>query len=296
MCRKSLIYILLLMVLLIVAPAVGQRRATPVNNAATRTQSQNDKEGDSLRALERRRARSTQYTDQATGKIIMIDTLTGVEWIDSTLLPKAPPMKYSLLHAINVGVNIWDPAMRAFGQKYGGFDAYANISFHNRYLPTFEAGIGTAKSKPADQNFTYKSSIAPYFKVGCDYNFLYNSNPDYQFFALVRYGFSTFKFSVDDCRVPDNYWGESANFSIPSTSVTAGWLEIGIGLRVKIWGPFSAGWALKYHSLLHQSHPANGDAWYIPGYGTQSSSLSGAFNITYTLPFRKRNKVVTDSI
>ncbi len=295
MGRKSLICVLIAIAAAIVLPAIGQRRVTPVNTPATRTQSQNDKEGDSLRALERRRARSTQYTDQATGKVIMIDTLTGVEWIDSTLLPKAPPMKYQLLHAINVGVNIWDPAMRAFGQKYGGFDAYANISLHNRYLPTFEAGFGMANNRPSDQNFTNKSSLAPYFKIGCDYNFLYNSNPDYQLFAIVRYGFSNFKFSVEDCTIRNDYWGEEQKFSIPSTSVTAGWLEVGIGLKVKLFGPISAGWSIKYHSLLHQSHPATGDAWYIPGYGTQNSSLSGAFNITYTLPFRKRATEVPDT-
>lgn len=295
MTRKTLLLTILTLIALTIIPAIGQRRVTPVNTPATRTQSQNDKEGDSIRALERRRARSTQYTDQATGKVVMIDTISGEEWIDSTLLPKAPPMKYQLLHAINVSANIWDPVMRAFGQKYGGMDAHVNISLHNRYLPTFEVGLGTAKDTPADQNFTYKSSLAPYFKIGCDYNFLYNSNPDYQFFAIARYGFSAFKFSLENCTSNNGYWGETNHFGIPSTSVTAGWFEIGLGLRVKLWGPISAGWALKYHSILHQTHPATGDAWYIPGYGTTGSSLSGAFNITYSIPFRKKNTQVPDT-
>lgn len=294
MSRRSDLIAVLAVAALLFVPALGQRRVTPVNNAATRTQPVVDKEGDSLRALERRRARSTQYEDE-TGKIIMVDTVTGQEWIDSTLLPKAPPMKYSLMYAMNIGVNLWDPVMRMFGQHYGGADAYVNLSLHNRYLPTFEMGFGTAKNTPADQNFTYRSPLAPYFKIGADYNFLYNSNPDYQFFALARYGFSAFKFSVDDITLNDGYWGETSKFSIPSASVSAGWFEIGIGLKVRLWGPISAGWSLKYHQILHRSHPATGDAWYIPGYGTEGSSLSGSFNVTYTIPFRQHSQQLADT-
>ena len=266
--------------------SMGQRRVSPVNNAATRTQPKNDAHGDSVRALERKRARSTHYHDE-NGNIVFIDTVTGVEWRDSTLLPKAPPMKYPLLHALNVGVNIWDPVMRAFGQKYGGADAFVNVSLHNRYLPTFEFGMGKADNTPEGMNFTYKSPLAPYFKIGCDYNFLYNSNPDYQFYAGVRYGFSAFKFSVENVTLDNEYWGDDMTFNIPTASVSAGWFEIGLGLRVKIAGNISAGWGIKYHSVLHQTHPATGDAWYIPGYGTESSSLSCTFNVVYTLPWQK---------
>ncbi|MEE1207065.1 MAG: DUF6048 family protein [Muribaculaceae bacterium] len=288
--------VLVLVGVLSVPQAEAQRRVTPVNNAATRTQYKNDERGDSARALERRRARSTHYHDE-NGNIIMVDTLTGVEWTDSTLLPKAPPMKYPLMHDISVGINFWDPVMRAFGQKYGGADAWVALSLHNRFVPVFEFGMGTAKKTPVDNNYTYHGKLAPYFRLGMDYNFLYNSNPDYRIFAGVRYGFSAFKFSADGITVDDPYWGETSSMSIPSTSASAGWLEVGIGLRVKLFGPISAGWMVKYHTVLHQSHPAVGDPWYIPGYGTATSALGGSFSIIYTLPLnRKVRNVGTGSI
>ena len=286
MRRSTLVILSLVAVVLLTCLPVGaQRRVTPVNTPATRTQPKNDAEGDSARALERRRARSTHYHDE-NGRVVMVDTVTGVEWVDSTMLPKAPPMKFPLLHAASVGLNIWDPAMRLFGQHYGGADAFASVSLHNRYIPTFEFGMGTANNTPSDGNFTYKTPLAPYFKIGADYNFLYNSNPDYQFLAGVRYGFSPFKYSVT-AHMDDGYWGEDTSFEIPSTAVTAGWFEIGIGLRVRIAGNVSAGWGVKYHTILHRTHPASGDAWYIPGYGTESSSLQCSFNIVYTLPLGK---------
>jgi hypothetical protein len=292
MKRLHVIILLLIVAVTALTPAMAQRRATPVNNAATRTQSQNDARGDSARALERKRARSIQYTDDK-GRIVMVDTVTGNEWIDSTLLPKQPPMKYQLLHAINVGVNFFDPLMRLCGQRYGGMDAYVNVSLHNRYLPTFEFGMGQADNTPSDNNYTYTTPFSPYFKLGLDYNFMYNKNPDYQFFAGLRYGFSPFKYTISDVTLTNGgYWGEE-NFSFDQVSATAGWYEFVLGLRVKLFKQISAGWSLKYHSILHQSHPGVGDAWYIPGYGSSTSSLAFTFAITYTLPFKVK-KVVTD--
>lgn len=287
MKRLHVIILLLIVAVTALTPAIAQhRRATPINNAATRTQSQNDARGDSARALERKRARSIQYQDE-NGKIVMVDTVTGLEWVDSTLLPKTPPMKYQLFHAINVGVNFFDPLMRLCGQKYGGADAYVNLSLHNRYLPTFEFGMGQADYSPADNNYTYKTPLSPYFKLGLDYNFMYNKDPDYQFFAGLRYGFSPFKYTISDVTLTNGgYWGEDTPMAFDQVSATAGWIEFVLGLRVKLFKQISAGWSVKYHSIVHQSHPAVGDAWYIPGYGSSTSSLAISFAITYTLPFK----------
>lgn len=137
-------------------------------------------------------------------------------------------------------------------------------------------------------NFTYSSPMAPYFKIGADYNFLYNSDPDYRFVAGVRYGFSTFKYSLENVTLDDSYWGNVTPISFPTQNVTAGWVEIVLGLRVKIAGPVSAGWMLRYHSILHQTHPETGDAWYIPGYGTSTSSITGSFSIYYTFQFSEK--------
>ena len=267
-----------------------KRRITAVDNAATRTQHVNDAQGDSARMIERRKQRSIHYHDE-NGNTIMVDTVTGQEWIDSTLLPPPPKMKQPLMYAVEVGVNIWDPVMRAFGQKYGGVDFSAALNLHNRYIPTFEAGFGMAKKTPATMNYTYSSPMAPYFKLGADYNFIYNSDPAYRFVAGVRYGFSAFSYKIEDVTFKDNYWGENGSISFPSQNVTAGWFELVLGLRVKIAGPISAGWMFRYHSLLHQSKPPTGNAWYIPGFGPSTSSFTGSFSIVYTLNLGKKHSV-----
>lgn len=278
---------ILTLIVLAILPAMAQRRVTPVNNAATRTQARHDAAADSARALELRRARSLHYHDDE-GNIFFVDTVTGIQWVDSTLLPTPPKMKYPLLTSVIIGVDIWDPLMRAFGNKYGGVGFSGTLNMHNRYQPVFDFGFGAARKTPDHSNFTYRSGLAPYFKLGVDYNFLFNSNPDYQFYAGVRYGFSAFKFRVSDVNISDDYWGENTAFTFPSQSVTAGWFEFRLGLRVKLAGPISAGWSFGYHGILHQTHPATGNAWYIPGYGTSTSSLTGSFSIYYTIPFKEK--------
>lgn len=265
----------------------SQRRVNAVNNAATRTQHVNDAEGDTARMIERRRQRSIHYHDP-DGRVVMVDTVTGQEWIDSTMLPKPPKMKLPLMYAVEVGVNIWDPVMRIFGQKYGGVDFSAALNLHNRYIPTFEAGFGMTDNTPPGMNFTYKTPMSPYFKIGADYNFIYNSDPDYRFVVGVRYGFSAFSYSLDNVWMNDSYWGENPTIAFPRQNVTAGWGELVLGLRVKIAGPISAGWMFRYHTLLHQTHPATGDAWYIPGFGPSASSITGSFSIVYKFEFKHK--------
>ena len=57
----------------------------------------------------------------------------------------------------------------------------AEVSLHNRYKPVFELGLGMADHKPSGNNYTYKSPMSLFMRIGMNYNFLYNSSPDYQF-------------------------------------------------------------------------------------------------------------------
>ena len=267
--------------------ANGQRRITPVENPATRTQSISKK----LRADTLDRTNIVEKTD-SKGNIILVDTVTGKEVVDSTQIPVVPPMKYPLIYSASIGVNVWDPLMRAFGQKYGLIEFSGEFNMHNRYIPVFELGLGEADNAPDGNNYHYRSPIAPYFRIGMNYNFLYNSSADYMAMAGIRYGFSPFSYSVDATSTGSSYWGESDVIDIPSQHVTAGYFALLFNLRVRIAGPVYLGWAFSYHSILHESKTPHGQPWYIPGYGTRTSSISGAFTVTYTLDLtgRKRKK------
>ncbi|MCH5220915.1 MAG: hypothetical protein J1F05_01100 [Muribaculaceae bacterium] len=277
--------------ILLVFQAEGRRRMTPVNTAATTTQAINETANDTSRINAKRRAASINYVDDR-GYTIYVDTITGEEWMDSTLLKHGKKMEQPLLHAISVGVNIWDPVMRAVGQKYGIADAFVELSLYNRFKPVVEVGLGAAKYRPEGGNYTYRSPMSVYFRVGAYYNFLYNSNPDYSFMAGVKYGYSNFKYSIDDVTLNSPYWDESTYFGVEAQHASAGWLELALGLRVKIYGPISAGWTFKYQNFLHQSKASYGEPWYIPGFGSRNSSITGSFSVVYTLGFKEKKKLL----
>ena len=288
--------ILCLLGLLVLIPAWGRQKRgeNPVNTAAAQTQAINETRGDTSRLNAQMRKRPMHYVNN-DGFTVYVDSITGDEWIDSTVISRVPKMEYPLFHALSVGVNIWDPVMRIFGQKYGIADAWAELSLHNRYKPIVEVGLGTAHNAPSDMNFTYRSPLSVYFRIGANYNFLFNSNPDYSFFGGLRYGFSPFSFSVDDVTLDPGYWNEPAHFNIPAQHVTVGWMEIVLGLRVKLWGPISAGWTFRYKNILHRSKTEYGQPWYVPGFGAPGA-ISGSFSISYTLPLDHLNKNKADAV
>ena len=148
--------------------------------------------------------------------------------------------------------------------------------------------MGTINETPVDKNFTFKSPVAPYFKIGGSYNFFYNSNPDYRLQMGLRYGFTTYKWSALDVTVDEGYWGTPSTYSLKDIGNTAGYLEVTFGIKVKIAGNFSAGWTIVYHSILHESKSAYGNPMYIPGYGKRNGAISGNFSIMYTIPINKK--------
>ena len=277
------------------AQSASRRRMTPVENQSTMTQSVNEARGDSTRIKEARMARSTHFHDEQ-GRTVYVDTVTGEQWIDSAALVPLVKMKYPLWEAASVSVDIWDPLMRAFGQKYGLFGAAVELSLHNRYKPVFELGLGMAHNTPSGNNYTYKSPMSMFFRLGANYNFLYNSSPDYQFYGGLRYGFSSFTYSIENITVNAPYWDETARFDIPSQRSTVGWFELVFGLRVKLWGPLSAGWSFKYHTILHESKNPSGKPWYIPGFGARNAAVTGAFSFSYTFSLEKLNKPVAKEV
>ncbi len=279
MLRRCIILLLSLVALTVTA----QRRVTPVENPDNK--SKNSTENTKVTKPGERPASVIEMQDME-GHTILVDTILGVEYRD-TILTTAPKLIYPRFHAVTVGVNLWDPLMRCFGQQYGGVGFWGELSLHNWIKPIVEAGIGTANYTPDDGNYKYKSSLAPFFKIGVNYNFLYNSNPDYSVYAGLRYGIANFSYEVTDVIVDQGYWGDNEVINIPSQRTTAGYFEFMVGIRVMIYKNFSLGWDLRFHKIAHQGTHLYGDPWYIPGYGTKGSSFSGSFSLSYTLPLRK---------
>jgi hypothetical protein len=67
------------------------------------------------------------------------------------------------------------------------------------------------------------------------------------------------------------------------------------GIRVKVYGPISMGWNIRYKAKLHEGKGEYGKPWYIPGYGSRYGAFTGSFSVFYTLPLnKKRSMAFTD--
>lgn len=281
-----------LVVMLLVSVAVcaaAQRRVTPV---VPREPGQGQTP---VKEQPIDRSRLVTTTD-AQGNTVTVDTVTGREFIDSALIQGPPPMEYPLIYQASAGVNLWDPLMRVFGQKYGLGDVWVELNMHNRYMPLFVAGVGNCNDTPANKNYTFKTGISPYFKIGASYNFLYNSNPDYKLMGGLRYGIGFTRWSVTDVTVDEGYWGTPAHYELDGINSTTGYIEVVFGIRVKLWRWLSAGWNIIYHSVLHDSSSPHGQPMYIPGYGMRKGAVTGNFSLVYTIPINKKNTPEVDKL
>lgn len=235
--------------------------------------------------------RDTTATMPAPNPAAPVDTAAT----DSTTAKgRVPKMIYPLFHAVTVGVDIWDPVMRIFGQNYGGASVWAELSLHNRYNPVVEFGMSAASDHPSGSNFKFTSPLAPYFKIGANYNFLFNSNPAYQILAGVRYGITRFSYEVEDVTVDEGYWDSPSHFALPRQTVTAGYAEVILQLKVTLFKNFAMGWGVKWHNILHQSNAPYGNPMTIPGYGKRSSSFTGSISIMYTIPLNRKPPVTVE--
>jgi len=208
--------------------------------------------------------------------------------LDTVKSAKPGPV-YPTLNGLSIGFNFFDAILMAAGQKYGGFDLWADLSIHNWFFPVVEAGVGFAKSTPLEGNFTYKGNPGFYAKIGANYNFLYKSNQDYQVFAGLRAGMSHFSYDITDITINSSYWDQTNTFSLLGQRATSLYGEVLGGIKVKLYKHLSMGWTIRYHFKFHTSDPGNSNPWYIPGYGA-ASPINFTFSLVYTIPFHNGKK------
>lgn len=272
---KKVFYILLMMMCFISANAQtdakdqqkesNKRFVTPVTVKTNRT-------------LLPRKGEKLQYIER--------DSLT-LDSLRRDSISKIYP-RYPKITDLTLGVNVGDAVAKLFGQGYSSFDFSASVNMWNRLSPIVELGLGWANATPDGLNYTYKGKLAPYAKIGANYNLMFKSHPDYQFFVGARVGYSTFKYDLLNVTLTDGYWGETQVVDIKDQKSHALWGEIVAGLKVKLWGSISAGWTLKYHNVFSYRKNVNGDPWFVPGYGSRTSKLSVGVSVYYTLPMSKK--------
>ena len=188
----------------------------------------------------------------------------------------------------SIGLEIAGIGSHLLGSDIFNTEIQAQANLLNRFFPVFEIGMGKADTTNDGTDIHYKTS-APYFRIGMDYNFLYQK-PHLPGILLggIRYGFSSFDYDVEAPTMTDPNFGGTTDvpFSYLGQKCTAHWLEAVVGLKVKIYKGFCMGWSCRYKRKMSLSKDENTRPWYIPGFGKNSSgSFNLSYHLIYNLPF-----------
>lgn len=183
-----------------------------------------------------------------------------------------------LFRGVAVSADVVGVAQLAFSD-YGQYEAALRVNLKDKFFPVVELGYGKADAENVTTGMTYKTS-APYFRVGLDYNLLKNKHDDYRVYGGLRYAFTSYKYDAYTTGIKDPVWGDDAGYRLEDVKCNCHWMEAVVGVDAKIIGPLRLGWILRYRRRLAHNDGDAGNAWYIPGFGTQCDSrLDGTFNI-----------------
>ena len=190
--------------------------------------------------------------------------------------------KVPLLNGFSVSGDMAGAVMAAFS-PFGQIETAARVNLKGRFFPTIEVGCGISNHTNETTSLHFKTK-APYFRVGCDYNFAKDIHGLGRILGGMRYGFSSFKYDLDGPDIEDSIWGTHTPFHFSNLNSNVHWAEFVFGMESKVWGVLHLGWSVRYRFRLSNKHAEVGQAWYVPGFGRNSASaLSGTFNLIFDI-------------
>ena len=160
-----------------------------------------------------------------------------------------------LYNGTYVGVDLYGIGSKLLGGDFMSSEVSVAVNLKNKFIPTIEFGMGGTDTW-SETGIHYKSKMAPFFRIGVDYNTMAKKKEKNSYlYAGLRYAFSPFKYDVstmpaDDPiwgdvignpSLEDGYWGGSVPFSHLGMKGSVQWLEIVLGVKVRIYKNFNMG-------------------------------------------------------
>ncbi len=188
-------------------------------------------------------------------------------------------------NGISFGIDVFGIGSKLFGGNFLSSEIRVNANLKNRFFPAVELGYGITDTTDDTYNIHYKSS-APYARIGMDYNTMGKKKSENFLYVGIRYGFSAFTYDVHSPALKDPIWEGEVPFNYEGVKSRAQWVELLLGINVKIINNFHMGWSVRYKARLHAKENLNTTPWYIPGYGSNKSTNFGAtYSLIYNLPY-----------
>ena len=197
-------------------------------------------------------------------------------------------------YGIRVGADLYKLSRGFYDKNYKGIELVADYRLTKTYYAAAEIG---SENKTTADNRLNSTTKGTYLKVGFDYNAYKNWLDMENIISIgLRGGLSTFNQELNNYKIynANPYWGEMP--SKPSgekfNGLTAGWIEVVAGMKVKVSNNIFVGFSLRMNTLVFDKKPSNNfENLYIPGFNrTYAGNFGAGFNytVTYFVPLYKK--------
>jgi Domain of unknown function (DUF6048) len=197
-------------------------------------------------------------------------------------------------YGVRVGVDLYKLTRGLYDENYKGIELVGDYRLTNKYFLAAELG---SEDKTTEDDRLSTTTKGTYIKGGFDYN-AYNNWLDMENIISIglRAGFSAFSQELNSYKIynPNPYWGEMPPIASGETfsGLTAGWIEVVAGVKVKVYNNIFVGFSLRMNTLLYEKKPSdNFENLYIPGFNrTYAGQFGAGFNytVTYFIPLYKK--------
>lgn len=183
---------------------------------------------------------------------------------------------------LRLGTDLISLAKIPLSDKFDGWEVNADVDFYKYYF-TVDVGSWAKTIDSETQSYT---NDGKYFRVGADVNLLLKDPDRNMFFVGLRYGHSSFNEQLD-FTATDAVYGDLVQ-RVTNSGAKAGWGEVTVGLRVKIWKAIWMGYTARLKVAPTVKNNGEFEVYDIPGYGLASKSTYWGFNyqLFYRIPFR----------
>jgi len=194
---------------------------------------------------------------------------------------------------VRIGTDAIAIARNFYDKTYNGWEVNADVDFYRYYLAV-DVGSWSRTFAPDSGAYHNKGN---YWRVGADVNFLLKDPDRNMLFFGLRYGHANFSetFSVV---TTDPIWGSGNGLQTYSNpEVSAHWIEMVAGLRVKVWKMIWIGYTGRFKFGLKTNANGNLIPSDVPGYGSTDKDNTWGFNyqIFFRIPVRKQPALAVPS-
>lgn len=212
------------------------------------------------------------------------DTIT-IDSLAHAIVGAQKREKPRFLQGAAIGGDLLGLGLKVMGSDWRQLEAFFRLNLYDEYYPIFELGIGEAdhEGQEIENRFHIR---APYFRLGCDYNFANKKHSGNRVLGGIRYGYSSYNYdyTAPDL-VKDPVWHTAQAVAAHDLSGHLHWIEFVVGVETKMWRIVRLGWDIRAKMRIQQKAPDQGEPWFFPGFGKNTEGLvwGGSFKLVFDI-------------